>query len=513
MGAFLRLYNLGNLSLTIDEIYNAICMKSILQEGFPILPNGHYYTRGLTQSYLGAMFAFLFGANEMAIRLPSAIAGIGLIILLYLIGKEFKDSGFGLVVSAAIAFFPWAIEFSRWGRMYCLLSFFVVSSFYFAFTGFKYQNNKKIGISVLLALLSPLTHPYGMLAPLLVLACYIASKQNIKSLLLSKKIYGLVILSGLLFPIINIVVYLFIQEGNPAKVSMVFLNSYQILSTLKFSPFFLQYLFQHHTVLILGIILFSASLLYHRQTANKNLLLLLVGVCPVIFVSLYHVHYVTRYLFFAMPLLMVVGFLGYYVWIQKISESRLHGFHFKKAVPSFVTAILILFTFAEVTYSFAIPFRKHGDLYENPYYAPTLVSNYIADRRSNNEFTIKQIKPGDILITDSFHFFYYYTSIESDYFIRPGPEYFCDKNKNGCKVRYFSKTYLLNEKKQLFNIINSTDSNIYFVLNLKGNHDSVEKQIIQWLKEAAYYFSDNITIQKMFTGEEPYAIVFKISKS
>lgn len=70
-------------------------------------PSGYFYTI--------VPFIQLIGLNIWAIRLPSAVAGIVSVILVYLIGKELFDKKTGLIASALFAISPWAIQFSRGG--------------------------------------------------------------------------------------------------------------------------------------------------------------------------------------------------------------------------------------------------------------------------------------------------------------------------------------------------------------------------------------------------------------
>ena len=66
--------------------------------------------------YFVMPFVKIFGLNEWAVRVPSAVLGIGTVIIIYFLAEEiFKNSKVGLVSSLLLAISPWHIQFSRGG--------------------------------------------------------------------------------------------------------------------------------------------------------------------------------------------------------------------------------------------------------------------------------------------------------------------------------------------------------------------------------------------------------------
>lgn len=64
--------------------------------------------------YVAAPFVGIFGLNNWSIRLPSAIAGIVSVLLIYLIAMElFKDKRTSLMTALTLSVLPWHIQFSR----------------------------------------------------------------------------------------------------------------------------------------------------------------------------------------------------------------------------------------------------------------------------------------------------------------------------------------------------------------------------------------------------------------
>ncbi len=70
-------------------------------------PSGYFYAI--------VPFVKLFGLSEIAVRLPSAIAGILALYLLYRIGKELFEEKVGMLAMFLLAIQPWHLQFSRGG--------------------------------------------------------------------------------------------------------------------------------------------------------------------------------------------------------------------------------------------------------------------------------------------------------------------------------------------------------------------------------------------------------------
>lgn len=124
-GLFLRVYKLDTVppGLTWDEAalgYNAF---SILQTGkdeygnfLPLILKSFGDYKPALFAYLDIPFILVLGLNEWAVRMPSVLAGIGFIILCYLIAKEiFGDMRLSLAAAFFAAVSPLSIQFSRAG--------------------------------------------------------------------------------------------------------------------------------------------------------------------------------------------------------------------------------------------------------------------------------------------------------------------------------------------------------------------------------------------------------------
>src|SRR5581483_2416020 len=167
---FIRIYHISSNppGLTPDEASLGYNAYSILKTGkdeygipFPIVFKSFGdYKPGL-YVYLTIPSVALFGLNEFSVRLPSIIAGVFTVFLVYLLSKKlFKNKDLALISLIIAASNPWLIYFSRgaWevnvaltltlsGIYFFLKSlkdakFLIISSVFFASTLLTYQGAK-----------------------------------------------------------------------------------------------------------------------------------------------------------------------------------------------------------------------------------------------------------------------------------------------------------------------------------------------------------------------------------
>lgn len=130
LAAVLRLWNIGGNppSLSWDEVSIGYNAYSILTTGrdehgiwFPLnafAAFGDY--KPPIPVYLTVPFVWIFGLNELSVRLPSAISGIlSVLVLFFVVRLLFLDSGkkdiYALTASLLMAITPWHIMLSRAG--------------------------------------------------------------------------------------------------------------------------------------------------------------------------------------------------------------------------------------------------------------------------------------------------------------------------------------------------------------------------------------------------------------
>ncbi len=120
----LRFYQLGKVppSLYWDEVslgYNAYSIATTLRDEHGVfLPHDSFAAFGdykpIGYIYAAAPFVKIFGLTEVAVRLPSAIAGILLVLASYLLVTELtRNRKWALLTALFIAVSPWSLQMSR----------------------------------------------------------------------------------------------------------------------------------------------------------------------------------------------------------------------------------------------------------------------------------------------------------------------------------------------------------------------------------------------------------------
>jgi mannosyltransferase len=126
-GALLRLLTLGRQSLWLDEAISYWTVNRPLSELLAYV-GGH--PRPLHFLMLYPMVAL--GGDEWLLRLPSALAGIASIGIIYAIGDELFDRETGLLAAIILAFSPFHIWYSQEARFYATIALFGVAAGWFA---------------------------------------------------------------------------------------------------------------------------------------------------------------------------------------------------------------------------------------------------------------------------------------------------------------------------------------------------------------------------------------------
>lgn len=121
IGAWTRFYGMGSWGLEYDEETMAMPVRHILEHGVPAMPSGMGYVRSILQLYVMAGSVWLFGESEWALRLPSALCGLALIVTCFYIGRRFLTPVWNLGFVAAVTFLPAMILDSQEARMYTFL--------------------------------------------------------------------------------------------------------------------------------------------------------------------------------------------------------------------------------------------------------------------------------------------------------------------------------------------------------------------------------------------------------
>lgn len=127
LGAALRIYNLGAVSLWFDEALNMLDIDVLDLNRITIYKNACF-------SVLHVFFNYFWqklGSSEFILRLPSAIFGIISIIVVYSLGKLFFDKKTGLLGALLFSISPLHIYYSQELKMYSSLVLLILLSLYF----------------------------------------------------------------------------------------------------------------------------------------------------------------------------------------------------------------------------------------------------------------------------------------------------------------------------------------------------------------------------------------------
>jgi len=354
--AFLiRLYRLGQVPISLhwDEAawgYNAY---SILKTGrdvygqiLPFILKSFGDYKPAFYVYLVAISEAIFGLNEFAVRLPSALFGSLAVFLLFLVIKELFATFKGgetvaLIASFILATSPWHYHFSRGGwevsvlAAFCLLGiwlflkakgknkgFFLLSAFSFGLCFYIYQGAK-------------------MLVPLIVLGLLVFFWKKIART--SKKT---IIFSAILLGIMALPIFFSVFGG--AEGRWPTLHRYLNHFSSRFLFFEGDWSHPRHSVPNTGVlnhlaILFlplGAFFLINKELKNQFFLWYLMVVAPIPAVFSRDIIQAQRSFFLVFPLSVITAF-GVYFTFQFVKKR---SFVFKWAVI-FILSFSWLFSF------------------------------------------------------------------------------------------------------------------------------------------------------------------------
>jgi len=165
IGAFLRIYLLGALSVWYDEMFSIVIAKNSLL-GTVTAAAAHDVHPPLYYVLLHC-WILAFGESDVAIRLLSAIFGIFAIPMVYLVGRTIFSEEVGLIAALILAVSPFNVYYAQEARMYSLLVLLTLLSMYFFILLMRGTKQKTLYIGYVIATIFLLyTHVYGLLVVL-----------------------------------------------------------------------------------------------------------------------------------------------------------------------------------------------------------------------------------------------------------------------------------------------------------------------------------------------------------
>ena len=180
-------WNLGALGLTDrDEGRNAEAGREMLETGDWMSPTFNYEPRyakpALVYWLMGASYK-TFGVSEFAARFPSALFGLGLVLMLYLFLSRLRDANTGLLGAMMLALNLQMIGLNRMALTDSVLIFFTTLSLFAFWLGFQTTRERRPWIWVCYVAMGIATlakGPVGFLVPLIVIALYLSLTKQWK---------------------------------------------------------------------------------------------------------------------------------------------------------------------------------------------------------------------------------------------------------------------------------------------------------------------------------------------
>lgn len=221
--------------LSNDEIgaaYAAYSISKTLKDGtnqfLPLLWQSHGGYGSPLAVYIPLTSIMIFGNNDFAVRLPSAILGSLTIIFIGLLTAELtKNARLALATSFLLVISPWHFSASRWALESNYALFFICLGIYLFFFGLNKNKCWAVVVSFVSFALSIYSYyTEWVLTPLIILSLIVIYRNTI----LKKKIYYLAIL---LFVILLIPLLInFIQNLNSSRAISEFISKDIVVSRL-----------------------------------------------------------------------------------------------------------------------------------------------------------------------------------------------------------------------------------------------------------------------------------------
>ncbi|HHT9124881.1 MAG TPA: ArnT family glycosyltransferase [Candidatus Brocadiia bacterium] len=184
-----------------DELRCAEVAREVLVDGHWIVPHleGEVYPdKPPLYFWLVTLFSYCFGGlNTFSIRLPSALAGIGGILITFFFGKQLGNKWTGLIASLILAAMPCYFTMSITARMDILLTFFVSSAFYCFYLAYSGNSSWFYLLFYFLMGMGTLTKgPIGFFIPFLTVLSYLLGRREWKNILQLRLLSGFLIFAG-----------------------------------------------------------------------------------------------------------------------------------------------------------------------------------------------------------------------------------------------------------------------------------------------------------------------------
>jgi len=301
IGTIIRLYNLGFQDTNWDERFTmefaglsfSFAQVFINSLTIDFTPPLYYLAAHLSM--------IIFGQNPWAIRIPSLIFGVLLIPVMFLIGKEYKDELFGLLLAGLTTIFYNIYFYSKYGRSYAMGLVWFALAFYFFMRLIKGDKHSGIYFG-LFAVLSIWTHLYSAI-PLGIMVLYLLWER--------RALDGILLMVIGCLPLLNYINVILVQRCIGGGTCMwAITNSF---GATPWQIFFLTPLdmFGYSVFVILPVIIWT--IWKHR---DEKIITIVATISLVtwgsMFVLAFKTPMVLHYALFLVPMLLMVFILPFY---------------------------------------------------------------------------------------------------------------------------------------------------------------------------------------------------------
>lgn len=455
LGIFLRLYHMGYYDLWYDEAYSVMRATNIVR----YISRIDSYMQAPLYYVLLHLIIRVFGNSEFVLRMPSALASILAIFILYRFIKSYYSTKLALIAVLLCAFSPFQLWYAQEARVYSI-AFCMSLVLIGLYTSLHRKEGRCISDFLLLFFASVLAlacHYFFIFVIIPMWACYIHTTKA------DKKIFFLYAIPGILigtFPVYPIFMrQIIIVKDSFWLTPPGFTDFLYAISNSVFGytvPVFYS---------LVGFFIISLLVIHWLIYAPKDIIYILnffCGICPIIMLFL-----LSQYIPVFLPRALIV-FVPFIIIIMAQSIFLI-PWRFVK-----ITSLIILCIFFSRGivdfYAMKMPFdvKYHRGVLPKKQFRPISAAIQSKVEDSNNAVilhTVNNVFPPFLYyITDIYQIFLTVASEQTDLYAKKMHFYTADSlmyktHKN--KVAYkFSDIYLndLTQIKELHTLLNPYDS-------------------------------------------------------